>query len=79
MQESKHEASVAIQAHGEELMSIGNEIWKNPELNHEEYKAHTILTCYLSEIGFSVERSYTGLETAFRGQFGRKPKDWYSV
>ncbi len=75
MQESKHAASVAIQARGEELMCIGDEIRDNPELNHEEHKAHAILTSYLSEKGFSVERSYTGLETAFRAQFGEgEPK-----
>ena len=32
-------------------------IWENPELGHEEYKAHQFLTDFLEEKGFTVVRS----------------------
>lgn len=63
-------ASAAIDTRAAELNSLGVEIWKNPELNYEEYKAHDLLTGYLEENGFSVQRSYTNIETAFKASFG---------
>ena len=36
----------------------------------EEYKAHELLTSFLEKKGFTVERSYTGIQTAFRATFG---------
>ena len=41
-----------------------------PELNFEEYNAHELLTTFLEKKDFSVERSYTGIKTAFRATFG---------
>lgn len=71
----KKTSSAAILANSADLNALGDEIWKNPELNHEEYKAHDLLTDFLAVHGFSVEKSYTGLETAFRAEFGSgKPK-----
>lgn len=75
MESLKQAASYAIQANSAALNALGDEIWKNPELNHEEYKAHDLLTSFLARNKFSVEKSYTGLETAFRAEFGSgKPK-----
>jgi len=77
MDKLKLVASKVLSNYSEELAVIGDEIWKNPELNYEEYKAHNVLTSFLKSKGFSVERSYTGLETAFRAEFGTgtgKPK-----
>ena len=37
---------------------------------YEEYKAHELLTNFLEKKGFTVERSYTGIQTAFRATFG---------
>ena len=34
-----------------------------------EHKAHDLLTSFLEEKGFTVKRSYTGTETAFRARF----------
>ena len=64
-------ASKYIDSYSEELyQQICGEIWKHPEVALEEYKAHEILTQFLEKKGFSVERSYTGIETAFRATFG---------
>lgn len=50
----------------EELRDVSNEIWQHPELCFEERHAHKVLTDYLEKKGFSVQRGYCGLETAFR-------------
>ena len=59
-----------IDDHKDELIALSGEIWKNPELSFEEFKAHELLTDYLEKKGFAVERSYTGIETAFRATYG---------
>ena len=66
----KSAASDCIDSCGNELNQISGEIWRNPEVGFEEYKAHDLLTGFLERKGFSVERSYTGIETAFRATFG---------
>ena len=63
-------ASAAVDDCKEELRALSASIWSNPELGYEEYGAHKLLTDYLEEKGFTVERGYTGLETAFRATFG---------
>ena len=63
-------ASAAIDASSQELCELSSEIWKNPELGFKEYKAHELLTSFLEKKGFAVERSFTGIETAFRATFG---------
>ncbi len=66
----KEVASATIDANSKELNVLSNAIWENPELNYEEYKAHSLLTSYLEDHGFTVQRSYGGLETAFRATLG---------
>ena len=34
---------------------LSNEVWKNPELNFKEFKAHELLTNFLEKEGFTVE------------------------
>ena len=68
--ELKQLSSSVIDEHKEQLRKLSHEIWSNPELNFKEYKAHQLLTDFLEQKGFSVERSYTGIETAFRATFG---------
>ena len=70
MSSLKKLASLAIDESAEELRTIGDKIWSSPELCYKEYKAHDLLTGFLEKKGFSVERSYTGIETAFRATFG---------
>ena len=69
-QSLKSTASAEIESKASELHSLGVQIWENPELNYEEYKAHALLTSFLEGHGFSVERSYKNLETSFRATFG---------
>ena len=66
----KKVASSTIDENTEELKKIGEKIWNSPELCYKEHKAHDLLTDFLEKKGFSVERSYTGIETAFRATFG---------
>ena len=66
----KAAASTAIETSTRELNQLSDSIWKQPELCYKEHKAHDLLTGFLEGKGFSVERSYTGLETAFRATFG---------
>ena len=66
----KANASSAVDSCEGELNQLGSKIWKNPELGYKEYKAHELLTNFLEKKGFTVERSYTGIETAFRATFG---------
>ena len=63
-------AAAAIDSCSHELRELSSEIWKNPELGFEERKAHELLTNFLEKKGFTVERSYTGIQTAFRATFG---------
>ena len=66
----KAAASAAVDVNKEELSLLSSEIWKNPELGFKEHKAHELLTSFLEKKGFAVERSFTGIETAFRATFG---------
>jgi len=67
----KEVASAVIDGASSELWQVGKDIWENPELGFEEIKAHRILTNFLEKKGFHVERSYAGLETAFRASYGK--------
>ena len=53
----------------DDLNHISQEIWKNPELNFEEYAAHELLTSYLEKEGFDVLKK-TPLETSFIARYG---------
>ena len=63
-------ASDTIDHRSQDVLHVSNELHKNPELSYEEYKAHELLTNFLEKEGFTVERSYTGIKTAFRATFG---------
>ena len=66
----KEVASSAVQAAKDELRELSDGIWKNPELGFEEHKAHALLTSFLEKKGFAVERSFSGIQTAFRATVG---------
>ncbi|GFT26970.1 peptidase M20 domain-containing protein 2 [Nephila pilipes] len=53
------------------LNHVSQEIWKFPELKHEEKFAHDLLTNALEKKGFSVEKHYI-LPTAFRADFSSR-------
>jgi amidohydrolase len=54
------------------LVSIARAIHRRPELGGRENFAAKVISDYLEEHGFSVERGTGGLETAFRGRFGKE-------
>ena len=72
MEELKLIASSIIDTSAEELRRLSEQIWENPELSLKEYKAHDLLTDFFEKKGFEVDRSYTGISTAFRAVFGSK-------
>ena len=63
-------AAAAIESNKEDLQALSDEIWRNPELGFKENKAHQLLTDFLEKKGFSVERGYCDISTAFRATFG---------
>ena len=59
-----------IDSNKDDLQTLSNEIWRNPELGFKEHKAHQLLTDFLEKKGFSVERGYCDMSTAFCATFG---------
>lgn len=49
-----------------DLIKMADKIFDNPEIGMEEYRAVGLLTDWLEEEGFLVERAVAGVETAFR-------------
>ena len=71
MSSNQNEMSVStlcIDGAKDELKFLSQELWKNPELGLEEHKAHKLLTDFLENKGFSVERGYCKMDTAFRAR-----------
>ena len=58
-----------ISQNKDRLNNISKEIWSKPERSFNEVHAHDILTQFLAEEGFEVERNYT-MSTGFRASFG---------
>lgn len=61
----KNDIGKIVGENKEELFSISQYIYDNPEMNFKEYKACKILTEYLERQGFNVKRNPAGLDTAF--------------
>ena len=64
----------AIDNRKDDLNHISQEIWKNPELNFKEHFAHQLLTTFLENEGFKVDKSYP-IETAFVAKYANKIKE----
>ena len=60
-----------VDAHREELIELSLRIHSNPELGFEEYKAAGWLAESLEKNGYSVERGFCELPTAFVAGYGR--------
>jgi acyl-ACP thioesterase len=59
---------------GPELKKLALDIHDNPELGNEEFKACKWQTELLEKYGFSVEREFCGIPTAYRATYkGAKP------
>ena len=54
------------------LAEISEYIYHNPELGNQEFKAVEILTSFLEEHRFTVEREFLNIKTAFRATFDSK-------
>ena len=57
-QDVKNIACSAIDGLANELNSLSQNIWRNPEVGLEETKAHDHLTNFLDKHGFKVSRVY---------------------
>ncbi|XP_022102600.1 peptidase M20 domain-containing protein 2-like [Acanthaster planci] len=62
-------AESKIDSSAERLNDLSLDIWNHPETNFKESHAHKVLTDFLENEGFMVERHFV-LETAFRATFG---------
>lgn len=54
----------------ESISQYITKLWETPELPMMEYRSAQILTDWLEEEGFEVEREYCGLPTAFKAVWG---------
>ena len=54
------------------LAEISEYIYHNPELGNQEFKAVEMLTSFLEEHHFTVEREFLNIKTAFRATFDSK-------
>lgn len=68
MNQRKETAVRQVEALRGRLSSICRDIHENPELGFEEVKASGLLTGFLEQEGFRVERGCGGLKTAFRAE-----------
>ncbi len=66
----KSTAAEAIRKASDELRGLSLSIHERPELNFKEQHAHGLLTDYLEEKGFHVERGAYGMPTAFAAVTG---------
>ena len=58
-----------IEKEKKKLIEMADFIFDNPECDGNEVKAAEVLTDYLEENGFQVERGIAGLPTAFRAVY----------
>lgn len=72
MDEIKIHMNKEIDKIAETLWQIAKEIGNNPEEGFQEFKAVKLLTEYLSENDFEVEKGVGGMETAFLARFKGK-------
>jgi amidohydrolase len=66
----KDEACAAVDRQGDALVELSRRIHAHPELRFEERQAAVWLADYLESLGFTVERSAYGLDTAFAAAIG---------
>jgi hypothetical protein len=56
--------------HRRRLIELSNSLHDDPELGWQEFRSSAAVAEVLAEHGFTVERPYLGLETAFRATYG---------
>lgn len=70
LQEWKRRILTAVQRSQEQLFRIATELYHNPEVGLQEFKAADLLTGTLEQAGFRVDRGIAGMPTAFRAEWG---------
>ena len=70
IEQARAAALAAIDMADGDLRDLSLDIHAHPELAHEEHHAHEVLTDFLEQRGFAVERGAHGLPTAFRAVAG---------
>ncbi|MEV5000516.1 amidohydrolase [Nocardioides sp. LML1-1-1.1] len=70
MADIKARVCAAVDARAEELVRISRAIHARPEIGHEEFFAHGLLTDALEREGLKPERGAFGLATAFAARAG---------
>lgn len=60
-----------IEEKSKEITMLSDQIWETPETRFQEYQSAKILSDFLEESGFSVERGVGGIATAFTATFGQ--------
>ena len=66
----KQQIVLAAEAARDELSRIASELYHNPEVGLQEFKAAELLSGKLEQAGYRLERGVAGLPTAFRAQWG---------
>ncbi|GGA33285.1 M20 family metallopeptidase [Psychrobacillus lasiicapitis] len=61
-----------IEAKSKEITELSDQIWDTPETRFQEHKSTKLLSDFLEDNGFSVERGVGGIETAFTATFGQE-------
>ncbi|MGP4107546.1 M20 family metallopeptidase [Virgibacillus sp. L01] len=70
----KHLLSEEINKVEEQLWSMSDQLYSNPELGNEEFKSMKLLTDFLEENGFELETGIVNRPTAFKAVFkSQKP------
>lgn len=65
----KEELNRYIDTISSQMSEMADTIFDNPELGLEEFRACEMLTSWLEQEGFSVERELAGISTAFRAVY----------
>ncbi|PLB46436.1 hypothetical protein P170DRAFT_448327 [Aspergillus steynii IBT 23096] len=63
--EVKASVDAALDTLQSSLRGLNHQIWSNPELGYQEYKAHDTICDFLEKQGFDVTRHAYGLDTSF--------------
>jgi amidohydrolase len=66
----KDSARTSVDSQMERLITVSRSMYENPEIAYEESETSALLSNYLAESGFTVERRAYGLETAFAAHVG---------
>lgn len=64
--ETKLQVANSVGALEEDLWKIVSSLYANPELSFHEFRSADLITSYLGQKGFDIERGVGGLETAFQ-------------